>query len=349
MNRRTIKINGKELKLMKAHIKPNYKSRTVLSNTTFDYIMLWLRNNCNANDAVFYWKQAMDFYNATISLPEESKPLTAYYSCMNAAKALLSLNGLDMVNISHGVSSSRNDATEVLSKAEITYTGSGVLWELSRLLGERQVKQKYKVQDLLYNIPCIHRTFSLSYSKFSELFIPVSDVCFDMQNVDDKKVHLTFKLDQRYSSGLQRRFINNKFEQTYNDETDDVFYRYKKNFKWDIHDALANRLSNLVSYHKKVRPYFHYIVGNQMLWYLKKELPSNTHIIDRSSITLIYGVMHWLSELVRYNPMLFNKLMNSRQNWLIKEFLDLGLQQFIDEISAEIAGTNIMVTGYRKD
>jgi len=86
-----------------------------------------------------------------------------------------------------------------------------------------------------------------------------------------------------------------------------------------------------------------------MLWYLKKELPSNTHIIDRSSITLIYGVMHWLSELVRYNPMLFNKLMNSRQNWLIKEFLDLGLQQFIDEISAEIACTNIMVTGYRKD
>lgn len=41
--------------------------------------------------------------------------------------------------------------------------------------------------------------------------------------------------------------------------------------------------------------------------------------------------------------------MNSRQNWLIKEFLDLGLQQFIDEISAEIAGANIMVTGYRKD
>lgn len=68
MNRRTIKINGKELKLMKAHIKPNYKSRTVLSNTTFDYIMLWLRNNCKANDAVFYWKQAMDFYNATICL-----------------------------------------------------------------------------------------------------------------------------------------------------------------------------------------------------------------------------------------------------------------------------------------
>lgn len=86
-----------------------------------------------------------------------------------------------------------------------------------------------------------------------------------------------------------------------------------------------------------------------MLWYIKKELPKNTHLVDRHSMTIIYGVMHWLSEQVRYSPNIFEKLMKSKQNWLIREFIDLGLPQFIDEISSEITGANIMMcTGYRK-
>lgn len=58
--------------------------------------------------------------------------------------------------------------------------------------------------------------------------------------------------------------------------------------------------------------------------------------------------MHWLSELVRYNPAIYNKLLSTKQNWLVKEFLDICLPQFIDAISCEITGSDIMSTGYRK-
>lgn len=67
-----------------------------------------------------------------------------------------------------------------------------------------------------------------------------------------------------------------------------------------------------------------------MLWYIKKNLPSNTHIIDRHSMTIIYGVMHWLSELVRYSPQVFDSIMKSRQNWLIREFIYMFLKLAIE-------------------
>lgn len=39
-----IEINNKELRLMKAHVSANYKSKTVLSNSAFDYVDLWLKS-----------------------------------------------------------------------------------------------------------------------------------------------------------------------------------------------------------------------------------------------------------------------------------------------------------------
>ena len=68
----------------------------------------------------------------------------------------------------------------------------------------------------------------------------------------------------------------------------------------------------------------------------------------RYSLTLIFAVMHWMSELVRYNPQKFEKLMESKQNWLLHEFIEKALYQFVDEISCEITHQEIMTTGYRK-
>ena len=84
------------------------------------------------------------------------------------------------------------------------------------------------------------------------------------------------------------------------------------------------------------------------LWYLKKEIPTNKHILQRNSVTLIFAVMHWLSELVRYNPERFEKLMDTKQNWLIHEFVDNALFHYVDEISCEITKADIMTNGYRK-
>lgn len=40
--------------------------------------------------------------------------------------------------------------------------------------------------------------------------------------------------------------------------------------------------------------------------------------------------------------------MKTKQNWLIHDFVENSLSQYIDEISCEITENDIMVPGYRK-
>jgi hypothetical protein len=57
--------------------------------------------------------------------------------------------------------------------------------------------------------------------------------------------------------------------------------------------------------------------------------------------------MHRLSELARYSPTLLAKHFESRHNWLLSEFIASSLHQYMDQISAEITGFQIMVPGIR--
>ena len=347
-----LKVENKTIKLMKPHIAPQYGYRTVLSNSTFEYVSLWLRSQTGKKykDASFLWKQAKYFYEASLKLPIEAKPLTAYYSIMNATKALLAIKGKNVVKIGHGVSSPRQNLRGNIRQDIIIFGATGVLCGLSEHLGESMVKQTYCVFDLLYNLPCVHRTFTITYNDMTELFVPVSNVNFELTNLADvtrRKAYIRFDMDSKYDNYHTRRYLDHNIEYT-QPPNGPSFYRIKKRVRWNIHTPIKDRMSDLVKYHRKYRNLFYYIQGSSMLWYVKKVLPANVHIIDRHSMTIIYGVMHWLSELVRYSPDTFNSIMSSRQNWLIREFIDMGLPQFIDEISSEITGANIMLPGYRK-
>lgn len=348
-----LKIGNRPIKLMKAHIKPDFNCRTVLSNSTYEYVELWLRNQKGAKyqEALFYWNQSRNFYNASMDLPIDAKPLTSYYSIMNAAKALLIIEGINVVGIGHGVSSSRQTITGNIRKDKIIFSATGVLCSLSRILEEPVYKQEYTVYDLLYNLPCVHRTFTISNKDATELFIPITDISFSLTNLPDvarREAYVRFEVDSAYDTSRMRVYLPNKVKYAIPPGQDSPYYRIKKQFKWNIHNTMEQRLNDLIKYHKEARKVFYYIHGSKMLWYIKKQLPKNTHLIDRHSMTIIYAVMHWLSEQVRYSPNIFEKLMKSKQNWLIREFIDLGLTQFIDEISSEITGANIMRAGYRK-
>lgn len=64
-----------------------------------------------------------------------------------------------------------------------------------------------------------------------------------------------------------------------------------------------------------------------------------------NSMLIILATMHRFSEIVRYKPEQLARLLNSKKNWLIHEFLTMALDQFIDEIATEITGQDIMCTG----
>ena len=348
-----ISISSKELTIMKPITEADYGSKTILTNSCWQYVELWLKRKGGrgANEALFYWQQAKHFYVASNKLPINSKPLTSYYCCLNAAKALLSIRGqCNLINISHGITQDRYTQYDVssLEKAKVIFLGSGVLNELSKYFSEDVNKKEYSIKDLLYNIPCIHRAFCITYSNMPELFVPIHNIRF--VRIDERDdAWIEFEIDKRYANEKALKSIPSSYQRDCVKGKDKYIVRREKNrFKWNIHTKKNERLQNLNKYHKKIRKELYYIYGEQKLWYLKKDIDGNEKIIKRNSITLIYAVMHWLSELVRYNPRLFEKYMKSNQNWLLHEFIENALLQFIDEIGCEITRKDIMTTGYRK-
>ena len=349
--KQNLKINSKQIRLMKPVTHADYNQKTVLTNSVWEYVELWLkRNGTNeAKESLFYWKQAKYFFDASEILPTESKPLTAYYCCLNAAKALLAIRGksIDFNNLSHGITSDRRQWKDNnIKHAEVTFLGSGVLYELSKCLGEEACKKNYSVYTLLYNIPCIHRAFSITYNA-SELFIPINHDSFVFDS-SLKKGWFQFFVDKTYSSKKILGYLPKCFEIVPNDKDDISIVRFRKRFDWNKSENIKCRLKGLSSYHGKIRKDIHYVLGDSKLWYIKKDLPKNPDVINRGSITLIFATMHWLSELVRYNPKKFNQMMQTKQNWLLHEFVDTCLYQYIDEISAEMTGVDIMCPGIRK-
>jgi YaaC-like Protein len=86
---RDIEVGGKPLTVHEAMVSPKFGEKTVLVNDTWDYIELWLKRNHRKSSARLFWDQSRYFFQATKVLPKESSPLTAYYSMLNASKALL--------------------------------------------------------------------------------------------------------------------------------------------------------------------------------------------------------------------------------------------------------------------
>lgn len=348
---KNITVNSKKCELMKAINSPKYGSKTILTNSSWEYVELWLKR-CRAatsKDALFYWQQAHNFYNASALLPINAKPLTSYYCCLNAAKALLRVKGIENEKLNHhGITADRYSENNSLSllNNKVIFLGSGVLAELSKYFFEPVTKVSYSVADLMYNIPCIHRAYSVTFSS-TELFIPIRNVEF-VKKEASTEAWIQFEVDGRYANAKALQNLPHGYEHDIGIK-DMYVVRRKKRFKWDIHSQPKTvKLQKLSNYHTTIRKDIYYIYGESKLWYLKKEMTENTHIVSRSSITLIYAILHWLSELVRYDPQRFQAFMETKQNWLINEFISNGLDQYIDEISCEITGEDIMCTGYRK-
>lgn len=342
-------INSKPCEIMKSVNKPKYGSKTILTDSCWEYVSLFLKRQsiAGASDALFYWEQAHSFYLASKELPDSACPLTSYYCILNASKALLRYKGVNDKKLkSHGISSVRceNNKTN-LKEARTVVKGAGVFPELSIYYGFNMIPRQYSMAELFYNIPCVHRAYCITFSK-PEIFVPISKPLF-VKKDNSKEAWVKFEVAGRYANSKALKSLPNKFEHD-KGVSDCYTVRMTKRFDWDIHKPIDERKRLLIKYHEKVRNYLYYIYGESKLWYIKKQVLGNADLEFAPSSVLIFSVFHWLSELVRYNPKLFSKYMKSRQNWLLHEFVSKALDQFVDEIGCEITGEDIMCTGYRR-
>src|SRR5262249_34783516 len=96
-----IYLSGREIRPHKAIVYPLLGTRTVLTNSPWSFVSLWLKKE-KKDDALFYWNQAQEFHIASSGINIQSAPLLHYYSFMNAAKALLTAKAVPYIE-RHGL------------------------------------------------------------------------------------------------------------------------------------------------------------------------------------------------------------------------------------------------------
>lgn len=133
-----IVYRGNTLNLQKAYIDPKYGHKNVIADSKWQYVSMKLKrqNDGNGRGALFYWQQAEEFYNATKILPILSKPLTAYYSILNASKAMLISKGVSENSLSsHGVTGYQNGNSIVLANEYIKFNKGGSTCRIQEIFG----------------------------------------------------------------------------------------------------------------------------------------------------------------------------------------------------------------------
>lgn len=342
-----IKKGNNEIPIRKAVINPNFTNKTVLTDSTWHYVELFLKEQ-KENEALNYWYQAENFFKATQSLDMLSKPLTSYYCFLNATKALLTFRKIGY-NLKHGVSGESSSGRINLQNEHISIYPRGVLSGLCNYLQEpiTSPKENYTLKDVLYNLEYIHRAYIITFSNQPELFIPVEEIRF-VHDKDRKVGWLEAVLEPQYSNQATiSKLVGYSLDNFYSSSN---FYviRRNKTFNWDAprNAPTATSLDSFRRYYLKNRRNIRYIFSPNKLWYIKRSNLTNG-IINRSTLTLTFAAMHRLSEMSRYDPNTLDKHLSSTAGWLISEFITKSAFQFIDMISSEITGDDFRVTGFR--
>lgn len=337
-------LNGRDVSLHKAVMQPIFVTQTVLTNSPWNYVALWLRRK-NKHEALFYWEQAQQFHNASRGLPLRSAPLLLYYSYMDLAKALLTAKAMPFAQ-DHGVKAHKmrqpNDEI-TLSNEGIRIKARGIVSALANYYHETELQRDYTMQELFFSMAFIHRTYCLTYQSQQEMFVPLQKCKYTF---DDKTGRVFCEgwlatdiagADIRTRLPTSMDWVGSGAKQ----------FRSKSSIPWsDPNGANDTELAALAGLHAEQRFSLHYINGAQTLWYLKLKTDGPRNIMRRPS-TVTLCAMHRLSEICRYRPSELSSFLDGDQNWLLSEFVDQSPKQFLDEIASELTGQQFLVPNIR--
>lgn len=319
-----------------------FQVRTVLTLEPFNYVDLWLRRQ-HKEEALFYWRQARDFHRAAMGLPMESAPLVLYYCFMNAAKALLASKGIN-INPYHGVTAHRMRGAKskvVLSNEGISIKQNGIVPALANYFNEAEPSVTHSLEDVLYNLVFVHRTYCLSYPNKKERFLPLKNTGF-VRDSDTNEVYFMADVVDDADWKFFRKCLPQEVIPAPNGRATILS---KSRISWASSSKPTEaELGELCVLNQQLRRVAHYINGAHTLWYLKSV---GRYQIDRKPTTLTLAAMHRLSEICRYKPSELRSFLDGQKNWLLSEFVSMAPSQFLDEIACEMTGHQIMIPNVR--
>lgn len=335
------KIRGRAAKPHKTVMQPILGERTVLTNSPWTFVALWLKRK-HDEKALFYWEQAHEFYKVAQGLPPQSAPLLLYYSFLNAAKALLAAKRISF-NEYHGVRESSSGLSS-LSSLGIQIKNAGVLPSLADYYQETESSRRHSLQELFFNMVFIHRTYCLTYTSQTEMFIPVARCGFVAQR-STKRVYFRADITENVPFTTAVKHLPSLFvaDPAFGERAirSEAFVACRKPTT-----PSESEIIKIADLNKTLRRELQFINGAEALWYVRGEVTGPARL-KRQLPTLILGAMHRLSEICRYKPLQLASLLDGQKNWLLTEFIEMSAIQFIDEIASEITGLQFLVPNVR--
>lgn len=337
------KLHSRALKPHKTVMQPILGERTVLTNSPWTFVALWLKRQ-RKERALFYWQQAHEFYKVAQGLPPQSAPLLLYYSFLNATKALLVAKGIALDEY-HGVrESTTSSSTNNLTSLGIKIKNSGVLPALAAYYNESETSRTHTLQDLFFNMVFIHRTYCLTYTSQTEMFIPIARCGFVAQR-STRRVYFRADITDNIPLASAIRRLPPLFvaDPTFGPRAvrSEAFVCCKKPTTPTVNEVLQ-----IAELNKNLRRELQFINGTEALWYIRGMVTGPARL-QRQLPTLILGAMHRLSEICRYKPLQLASLLAGQKNWLLTEFIEMSAVQFIDEVASELTGLQFLVPNIR--
>lgn len=340
------KYNDKPIKLWKV-IKPTDLNlfRSIVSSP-FKFVQFHIKTSkglskSSKEEALLLWGQAEEFFNSANSMSAYSKPLSSYYCILNAVKTLLVVRNISF-RPWHGVFGKTKASKQWLLKNEqLTIEKDKIAGAFYKYLdNSHNLQVTYNLQELFYNLPFTHRAYLQIYKNQDDLFLPVESPRFSKINGEIK---LTAKCLSENLTFKQKMGNFTRGNPDFN-----LVKSVLSKGDYLVSSAIcSDKLSssqinkNILTAYPNLRSSFVFIEGEKTLWYFRKSIASKP---ARNRIPLpitIFAISHKLSELSRYSPLRLKHHLESQHGWMLHEFIENSLEQFIAYISCEICSKEL--------
>ena len=313
-------------------------------------------------------RQASNYWEAARQLNYRSSPLIYYYCFLNLVKAYLLIHNRDMpAKMAHGMSVLPIDASTGIDCISV------------KIADNAKGKSPSKVFALLYTTefskPVEEKTLSLkcalSYvydiglefrSRFPELrhcapFIHrvVADnshmwsICAFPKQINIQKHTTVFeKFFQRFDSvdiksiGFRYWELFGGSPSTENSPDHMECFQTKEEFKNELFQGQFIPVGEKLLFRDCLQPYIQPTYQRDDYSGMLFLPPSIESIYPTNELISIYAGMFMLSSLVRYNPMVLDRLLETKDGLLIDTFLDVCPTKFLRVISSKIFGAPVL-------
>lgn len=303
-------------------------------------------------------RQADAFYSSAKKLHYRASALLYYYAFLNLAKAYVCVSDLSAVtgHISHGLCHIFAPSNFRYQEVFVSNRG-GVFLNLYKkeTLINIPGNLKLNIKNLLGYCTSIAYEYEIGgfgIRKMSPVFVR-------MVTDENKKISWPviaigdFSLIKPYKETLKpfyvyfeqvnpdRISIREKFDISAESFSYYTYFQSKQSYEWQ-EDGTINMVIIKTDFQTPLTHLYDPLLHDDTFdFYLSAPLRIGTEIPMNQSLA-IYVIMFYLGSLVRYNPSYLEKILNSKEAWLIERFINSAPEIFLRYISNAILKKNFI-------